>query len=70
MNWAGSLRLQAEFGGEDTKFDPLFRVLEKAKSILKCVPDPIRYARVDGVVRGDRFLLLELERLESELHFR
>lgn len=62
----GDFRVQNDFGGSDTLSDPPTRVLESADAILQTV-EPTLYARVDGVVEEEKFLLMELELIEPAL---
>jgi glutathione synthase/RimK-type ligase-like ATP-grasp enzyme len=62
----GDFRVQNDFGGTSRIADPPQRVLESASRIVASV-DPSIYARVDGVVENDQFLLMELELIEPAL---
>ncbi len=62
----GDFRVQNDFGGTSRIADPPGCVLESASRILASV-DPSVYARVDGVVETDQFLLMELELIEPAL---
>jgi hypothetical protein len=62
----GDFRVQNDFGGSETLSDPPTRVLESADAILQAV-EPTLYARVDGVVEEEKFLLMELELIEPAL---
>ncbi|NIK58640.1 hypothetical protein [Kribbella shirazensis] len=63
----GDYRVQEFYGGQTTPTEPTQAVLESAKAALAAAgPTPV-YARVDGVVVNDRFLLMELELIEPYL---
>jgi len=63
---SGDFRVQNDFGGTDRLTDPPAHVLESAAAILRAV-EPTLYARVDGVVEEEQFLLMELELIEPAL---
>jgi glutathione synthase/RimK-type ligase-like ATP-grasp enzyme len=60
-------RVQEEHGGSVHHVEPDQVVRDGAERALDAVPHPWRYARVDGVVRGGRFLVMELELIEPAL---
>jgi len=62
----GDFRVQNDFGGTSYLADPPAHVLASATRAVHAV-DPVVYARVDGVVAEDRFLLMELELIEPML---
>lgn len=69
---AGDYRVQSEFGGTAELAEPTAAVLAGAHAALAAAAavgqrDPV-YARVDGVLREGRFLLMELEMIEPLLH--
>jgi len=66
----GGFLVQDEFGGSSTPADPPPRLVDDAALALAAAPGASLYARVDGVRRGDRLVLLELELLEPDLFFR
>lgn len=57
----GDFRVQEELGGHAVACDPPSAVIEQARTILAHVPAPLLYARVDGIERGGRFVLMEVE---------
>lgn len=67
---AGEFRVQAEHGGRTTAMVPSQDVIRQAERVLASVAHPWSYARVDGVVSGGCFVLMELELVEPELFFR
>ena len=62
----GDFRVQNDFGGTALLADPPTQVLASATRALQAV-DPTLYARVDGIVDNNRFLLMELELIEPML---
>ena len=62
----GDFRVQNDFGGSERIADPPAHVLQSATRILDIV-EPTVYARVDGVVDGQQFRLMELELIEPML---
>ena len=43
-------------------------VEHQARAVLDALPVPSVYARVDGVVRGGRFLVMEVELIDPTLY--
>jgi glutathione synthase/RimK-type ligase-like ATP-grasp enzyme len=66
---AGDFRVQPQHGGVSTREEPPGAVRAAVEQILALVPEPLLYARVDGVESGGRFLLMELELIEPRLFF-
>ncbi len=64
---AGDYRVQESYGGQMTPTDPPTAVLESAQAALAASGPTPTYARVDGVVVNDRFLLMEIELIEPYL---
>jgi glutathione synthase/RimK-type ligase-like ATP-grasp enzyme len=65
----GDFRVQHEFGGTIEAATASGRLVEVAARALAETPDSCLYARVDGCVEDDRFLLMELEVVEPSLFF-
>lgn len=63
---AGDFRVQSDFGGAERAAEPPGQVLQSANLIIESV-EPTLYARVDGVVDGGQFRLMELELIEPAL---
>lgn len=63
----GEFRVQKEHGGEDIPYTPGKSVIEAAEKIVSMVGHPILYARVDGIMAGNAFMLMELELIEPDL---
>jgi glutathione synthase/RimK-type ligase-like ATP-grasp enzyme len=67
---AGDFRVQTAHGGSAVAEEPDARVIAQAREALRAAPAPLGellYARVDGCMIGDRFVLMELELVEPEL---
>ncbi|TCC28431.1 ATP-grasp domain-containing protein [Kribbella sindirgiensis] len=64
---AGDYRVQESHGGRTTPTDPPAAVLAGAQAALAASGPTPTYARVDGVVVNDRFLLMEIELIEPYL---
>jgi glutathione synthase/RimK-type ligase-like ATP-grasp enzyme len=64
---AGDYRVQETYGGQTTRTDPPAEVLDGARAALEASGPTPTYARVDGVVVNDRFLLMEIELIEPYL---
>lgn len=60
-------RVQNDFGGSATHTTPPPFVLTQAEHILTLIDEPLLYARVDGIVSNNKFLLMELELIEPML---
>ncbi len=58
---AGDFRVQEELGGSAAAARPPDHLIGAARHILSLSPSPLLYARVDGVERSGRFMLMELE---------
>ena len=63
----GDFRVQSDFGGSFERAQPDASLIADAQDVLHAVEEPWLYARVDGVVRDGRLLLMELEMTEPSL---
>lgn len=63
----GDFRIQEEYGGSVVKVDPPIGHIQSAQSVLDQIPEPLLYARVDGLVTNGSFILMEIELCEPEL---
>lgn len=64
----GDYRSNYEFGGREERINNLDKnIVEAGKSIVEKINSPLLYARVDGVEKDNRFLLMELELIEPYL---
>jgi hypothetical protein len=64
---AKDFRVQNDFGGSATPAVPPAFVLSQAEKILSLIDEPLLYARVDGVISENKFLLMELDLIEPLL---
>jgi len=64
---AGDYRVQWEFGGSALATEPPDHLIADAERVLAATPGDTVYARVDGVERDGRLLLMELELIEPHL---
>lgn len=68
----GEFRVQVEWGGSVEPARPTERMIETGAAALAALSSPgedIPYGRVDGVLSGGRFLVMEVELVEPELFF-
>jgi glutathione synthase/RimK-type ligase-like ATP-grasp enzyme len=63
----GEFRVQTEHGGTVTKTSASSHLVDQAARSLATLPTMPLYARVDGIVRDDQFVLMELELIEPNL---
>ena len=66
---AGDFRIQSHFGGQYQAFTPDAQLLATAENIVKTFGGDLLYARVDGILKNGKFLLMELELIEPDLYF-
>lgn len=65
----GDFRSNYHCGGKETKVEPDKGLVEQASSVLKKVDSPLLYARIDGINRNGKFILMEIELIEPHLFF-
>ncbi len=66
---AGDFRVQEEYGGRTAGANVSAAVIEQAQSILAVTPGaPHLYARMDGIVGGTIFFVMEIELIEPCLY--
>ena len=63
----GEFRVQTEHGGSVERTSTPSHLVEQAARSLAALPAIPLYARVDGIVRDDQFVLMELELIEPNL---
>lgn len=63
----GEFRVQEKYGGSTVPTTVPPAVVRQAAQALRALPANTLYARVDGIVRGDALLLMELELIEPNL---
>lgn len=64
---AGDFRVQGLHGGSQVAETVPTSLVREAGAVLEAAPSPGLYARVDGIVRDGRFVLVELEQIEPYL---
>jgi glutathione synthase/RimK-type ligase-like ATP-grasp enzyme len=64
----GDFRVQEELGGGGEPRDPSPPIVDQARRVLAHAGGPLLYARVDGIERDGRFVLMELEINEPFLY--
>src|SRR5262249_58766925 len=57
----GDFRVQRHFGGSPAAAVPSARLIADAAAVLAEIGGPLLYARVDGIEREGRFVLMEAE---------
>ncbi|MBY0433242.1 MAG: hypothetical protein K2U26_03940 [Cyclobacteriaceae bacterium] len=65
----GEFRVQSEYGGSAELVDADPIVIQAAEQVLLSISDPLLYARIDGVMRSGKFVLMEAELIEPYLFF-
>lgn len=67
----GDYRVNSQYNGHNEPAAPSNTTIEQARAVLGTLAETPLYARVDGVLRGRRFVLMELELIEPGLglHF-
>lgn len=63
----GDYRVQWTHGGTQVAESVSPSLVGQARAVLDAAPSPGLYARVDGIVRDGRFVLMELEQIEPFL---
>jgi glutathione synthase/RimK-type ligase-like ATP-grasp enzyme len=63
----GEFRVQTEHGGRVDAWHPSNELAAQAARVLATLDEPPLYARVDGISRGNAFVLMELELIEPNL---
>jgi glutathione synthase/RimK-type ligase-like ATP-grasp enzyme len=66
---ASDFRVQTQFGGTFERVTPPPSLLADAHAVMKALPEAPLYARIDGIRRDDRLLLMEAELIEPYLFF-
>jgi glutathione synthase/RimK-type ligase-like ATP-grasp enzyme len=62
-------RVQLALGGTVSSESPGRRIVDEARRIAAGIPRPWLYARIDGLERDGKFMLMELELIEPVLYF-
>jgi hypothetical protein len=64
---AGEFRVQTEHGGTVDSVVVERVLIDQAAAVIRSLDVRPLYARVDGITRGDAFLLMELELIEPNV---
>jgi glutathione synthase/RimK-type ligase-like ATP-grasp enzyme len=64
---SGDFRVQEHLGGRTMQAEPGRGLVSQARAAVAAVGQPLLYARVDGVERDGRLVLMELEIIEPSL---
>ena len=65
----GDFRIQVQFGGQYTAFEPKISLIEQAQKIVNTFTEPLLYARVDAIIINNKLRLMEIECIEPDLYF-
>lgn len=66
---SGDFRVQKQFGAQYLKYIPSLELISIAKNIVEITGKESAYARIDGVMTNNGFLLMEVEMIEPDLFF-
>lgn len=66
---SGDFRVQVQFGGIYTSFQPNQELLKQAQAIVNTFTEKLLYARVDGIIIDNQLHLMEVECIEPDLYF-
>ncbi|MEM6999144.1 MAG: hypothetical protein AAF529_00060 [Pseudomonadota bacterium] len=66
---AGEFRINSQYQGHIQPYSPSEDLIKQGADVLSTLPEPPLYARVDGVLRNNDFLLFELELNEPSFFF-
>jgi glutathione synthase/RimK-type ligase-like ATP-grasp enzyme len=64
----GDFRIQSQFGGSYMPYFPDDLLLNSCTNIIQYIKHDLLYARIDGVMIGNVFHLMELELIEPDLY--
>lgn len=67
---AGDFRVQKEHGGTVVPAEPPRAVVAASRDVMRALPIPPLFARIDGVETPDGYVLMEAECIEPDLFFR
>ncbi len=67
---SGDFRVQEDFGGTQEEIDVDEKLMIHSKQAVKDLPKDVFYARVDSVLHGNEYQLMELELIEPGMYFR
>lgn len=66
---AADFRVQSIYGGKYEIYQPSYDLIKRAKALLQNIEEELLFARVDGVIHKDQFLLMEVELIEPDLYY-
>tara|TARA_B100000497_G_C7649564_1_gene390724 strand:- start:214 stop:1065 length:852 start_codon:yes stop_codon:yes gene_type:complete len=66
---SNEFRVQSDFGGKSQFYEPTNRIIETAERIISMQRGDLLYARIDGTIINEKFVLMEAELIEPELFF-
>lgn len=66
---SGDFRVQKQFGAQYLNYEPTVELISIAKNIVEIAGKESTYARIDGVMTQNDFLLMEVEMIEPDLFF-
>lgn len=66
---SGDFRVQKQFGAQYLNYEPTVELISIAKNIVEIAGKESTYARIDGVMTQNGFLLMEVEMIEPDLFF-
>ena len=66
---SNEFRVQSDFGGKSQVYKPTKRIIETAERIISMQTGDLLYARIDGTIINENFVLMEAELIEPELFF-
>lgn len=66
---SGDFRVQKQFGSKYLRFIPDEVLISTGKNIVEIAGKDSAYARVDGILTKNGFLLMEIEMIEPDLYF-
>ncbi len=65
----GDFRVQKQLGGQYIPYSPTQVLLDELNPVFKIFGDEFLFGRIDGVMLGGKFHIMEIEMLEPDLYF-
>lgn len=65
----GDFRVQKQFGGKYLPYSPGWELLKELNPVFKVFGEEFLFGRIDGVMLGGKFHIMEIEMLEPDLYF-
>lgn len=65
----GDFRVQKQFGGQYLPFSPGSELLAELNPVFQVFGEEFLFGRIDGVMLGGEFHIMEIEMLEPDLYF-